>query len=211
MSNSSVDFYWRAKQSLINAGLEPEIRWQESRLPEQTSESCFLAEAAWVVYNAGFRESVVRSKFDFISLAFFDWECAKQIVSHREECIGTAMLAISNRRKHEAVVEIARIVAERGFPPVLQAILKDPVATLRGLPFIGPVTALHLAKNLGFDLAKPDRHLVRLQERFGFAEVSDMCEHLSSATGDAIRVVDLVLWRYLERQGSKVGNAARGV
>jgi hypothetical protein len=38
-----------------------------------------------------------------------------------------------------------------------------------------------------------------------------MCEHLSSATGDAIRVVDLVLWRYLERQGSKVGNAARGV
>lgn len=209
MVASSVDFYTRAKRSLIEAGLGDEILWQESRLPEETSESCFLAEAAWVVYNSGFRESVVRSKFDFISLVFFDWECARQIVASREDCIASAMLAIANQRKHEAVVEIARIVTEVGFCSLMDEILRDPIRTLKGLPYIGPVTAVHLAKNLGFDLAKPDRHLVRLQKRFGFHGVGDMCEHLSSATGDAVRVVDLVLWRYLERQGP-VGDQVSG-
>jgi hypothetical protein len=111
------------------------------------------------------------------------------------------MLAIANRRKHEAVLEIARRVSEIGFHQFMETLFEDPLNYLQLLPFIGPVTAVHLAKNLGFDLAKPDRHLIRLQKRLGFSDVSAMCAHLASATGDSIRVVDLVLWRYLERQG----------
>jgi len=38
---------------------------------------------------------------------------------------------------------------------------------LQQLPFIGPVTAFHLAKNLGIEAVKPDRHLCRLSKLLG--------------------------------------------
>ena len=186
----------------MDSGHGSEIEWQESRDPTSFSESNFLAEAAWVVYNSGFREAIVRRNFDFISLCFFEWASAKEIVDAGSVCVEAAMLAIANRRKHEAVLEVARRVADAGFPKFRKRLLADPLNYLRLLPFIGPVTAMHLAKNLGFDVAKPDRHLVRLQRRLGFSDVGAMCAHFASATGDPIRVVDLVLWRFLERQGS---------
>ena len=67
------------------------------------------------------------------------------------------------------------------------------------LPWIGPITKYHLARNLGIDVAKPDRHLVRLAKRFGYNEstgVQQMCEELAERTRDRIGVVDVVLWRY---------------
>jgi hypothetical protein len=201
MGETAASFYVNAKRWMIDSGLESEIEWQESRDPMNLSESSFLAEAAWVVYNSGFREAIVRRKFDFISLCFFDWASARQIADAGSVCVDAAMLGIGNRRKHEAVLEIARRVAETGFDEFQQELLADPLSYLQLLPFIGPVTAVHLAKNLGFDLAKPDRHLVRLQQRLGFGDVGVMCAHFASATGDSVRVVDLILWRYLERQG----------
>lgn len=201
MGETSTLFYLDAKKWLIEAGLESEIEWQEFRDPTEVSESIFLAEAAWVVYNSGFREAIVRRNFDFISLCFFDWASAQQIVDAGPVCVEAAMLAIANRRKHEAVLEIAKQVAKYGFHRFRAELLADPLNYLRLLPYIGPVTVAHLAKNLGFDVAKPDRHLVRLQQRLGFSDVGAMCSHLASATGDPVRVVDLVLWRYLERRG----------
>lgn len=203
MRETSTGFYIEAKKWLIDSGLKCEIEWQESRDPTSFSESTFLAEAAWVVYNSGFREAIVRRNFDFISLCFCDWSSARQIVDTGSVCVEAAMLAIANRRKHEAVLEIARRIAETGFFSFQSNVLADPLNFLQTLPFIGPVTAVHLAKNLGFNLAKPDRHLLRLQQRLGFCDVGAMCAHFASATGDPVRVVDLVLWRYLERQGSR--------
>src|SRR5204862_28581 len=34
-------------------------------------------------------------------------------------------------------------------------------------PYIGPVTCWHLAKNVGMDVVKPDRHLVRMAQASG--------------------------------------------
>lgn len=101
-------FYIDAKKWLIDSGLGSEIEWQESRDPTSFSESNFLAEAAWVVYNSGFREAIVRRNFDFISLCFFEWASAQEIVDAGSLCVEAAMLAIANRRKHEAVLEVAR-------------------------------------------------------------------------------------------------------
>lgn len=201
LSRSTTQFYVNAKKWLIDAGLERELEWQESRDPTCFSESDFLAEAAWVVYNSGFREAIVRRHFDYISLCFFDWASAKEIVDAGPLCVESAMLGIANRRKHEAVLEVARRVAAVGFSQFRLNLLADPLTYLRLLPFVGPITSVHLAKNLGFDVAKPDRHLVRLQHHLGFTDVGAMCECIASATGDPIRVVDLVLWRFLERRG----------
>ena len=61
---------------------------------------------------------------------------------------------------------------------------------------IGPVTACHLARNLGLQLAKSDRHLSRIASVSGYANVNELCDEVSRITGDPIGIVDLVLWRY---------------
>ena len=56
--------------------------------------------------------------------------------------------------------------------------------------------AKDLAKNLGVDTAKPDRHLVRVAEATGYASPASLCEHLARMVGDTVAVVDLVIWRF---------------
>jgi hypothetical protein len=76
---------------------------------------------------------------------------------------------------------------------------QNAALALQRLPYIGEVTSWHLAKNIGADVSKPDRHLVRVAARFGYADVSSMCKDISSAVGDKMSVADLVLWRFEER------------
>jgi hypothetical protein len=73
------------------------------------------------------------------------------------------------------------------------------LAALEALPFIGTVTKWHLAKNLGLDVAKPDRHLLRIAARFGYDDVQRMCHDICEFCGERISVADLVLWRFEER------------
>ena len=47
-------------------------------------------------------------------------------------------------------------------------------------------------------VAKPDRHLLRIVDGVGWSDVQGMCEAISNMTGDSIAVVDLVLWRFAE-------------
>ena len=54
-------------------------------------------------------------------------------------------------------------------------------------------------KNLGWNLAKPDRHLRRLGRTYGL-EVDELCEAISKVTSDRTATVDLVLWRLSERR-----------
>lgn len=196
-----IAFYVDAKRQLVDLGFAAEIKWQEHQKPTSVSEESFLREAAWVVYCSGFREATVRRYFDYLSLCFFDWSSAHDIAANGSSCISAAMNAFGNRRKHEAVVTIASRVAAAGFKSFKRELMIAPILTLQGLPFLGPVTAVHLAKNIGFDIAKPDRHLVRLKDQLGFNNVSEMCQVISTESGDPVKVVDLVLWRFLERHG----------
>lgn len=70
----------------------------------------------------------------------------------------------------------------------------DPVAALGALPWIGAVTALHLAKNLGADVAKPDVHMERLA-RAEKTTTAKLCARLARQTGYRAATVDTVLWR----------------
>ena len=199
---NAATFYRKAKREVLSLGYAYEITWQQNQSPLLVGEQEFLREAAWVVYCSGFRESVVRRYFDFISLCFCDWQSAHEIAEKRHQCVTAAMQVMRNRRKHEAVAEIAARVAASGFESFKERLIAEPIETLRALPFIGSVTSLHLAKNLGFDVAKPDRHMLRLQASLGFSDVGAMCNAIAKESGDPVRVVDVVLWRYLERRSS---------
>ena len=64
---------------------------------------------------------------------------------------------------------------------------------------LGPITSHHLAKNLGLQAAKSDRHLQRIADALGFGGVTETCQVLSEYSGDPISVVDIVLWRFAEQ------------
>ena len=71
------------------------------------------------------------------------------------------------------------------------------------MPHIGPITKFHLARNLGLDYAKPDRHLVKIALAFGYSNVQAFCREASELTGDKIGLVDLVFWRFAVLNANK--------
>jgi hypothetical protein len=72
---------------------------------------------------------------------------------------------------------------------------EDKLCYLGTLPYLGKVNRYLLARNLGIDVAKPDRHMVRLAKRFGFDDVQLMCQFIHDKTGDRIGTIDVILWR----------------
>jgi hypothetical protein len=198
-TSKAVEFYKVAKQHLNDAGFQAEIQWQAQCSLREFTESDLLREAAWVVLCTGFRESFVRTCFSFISICFCEWESAAVICENADLCRATALSKFGNMRKIEAIINAAKYVRSTGFDIYRTAILQDPIPALRRLPYIGGVTAFHLAKNLGADLAKPDRHLSRLAAAQGFYDAHALCSAIAQATGDPRNVIDLILWRYLEQ------------
>ena len=194
---AAIDTYKKALEGLIANNHSAEIEWQRNRLNKGFEESEFLCEAAWVVLNSGFREAVVRSKFDYISLCFLDWWSAEEIVEHQEQCIASALLEFSHVGKISSIAKIAGKIHEFGFNEFSHLVHDDPIGQLAQLPHIGPTTVWHLAKNLGFNVAKPDRHLVRLAVEHGYECVHSFCQTISDNTGEDVAVIDLVLWRYM--------------
>jgi hypothetical protein len=162
------------------------------------SETDLIRELAWVILCSGFREKVIRRLFPKISLCFFDWSSCELISRNSHICVATALDLFQSKPKIIAIADSASLVQEYGFDILSADIMQNPVQTLQKFPFIGPVTVFHLAKNLGFDLAKPDRHLLRLSIRHGYADVHEFCSRVAKATGESVRAIDTLFWRVSE-------------
>lgn len=170
----TVGEYLDLKAAIVGRGYAEEIRWAETVAPPITAED-FASEAIWVVLNAGMREQVARVIQGRILPHLYAGRSASEGFGHKLKC-----RAIDHIYKHRAFLFERFNVAA------------DKLAFLEGLPHIGPITKYHLARNLGMDVCKPDRHLVRIA---GAETPHQMCERLSKATGDRIGVVDCVIWR----------------
>jgi hypothetical protein len=188
--------YAGAKE-FAQAHFSAELIWQSSISIDDITESSFLREAAWVIFCTGFRERTLRARFDYLSLCFCDWESGEMIVKHAAACRTSALASFNNTRKVDSLIQIASRVAGGGFSELKRDILCQPIDALKALPYIGPVTAYHLAKNLGLPVAKPDRHLQRLAVSLCYPDAHALCREIAAITGDPPQVVDLVFWRYL--------------
>lgn len=189
-------YFYSAKRLVDRSGYKHEYEHQRSVLGKRWSESDFLREYAWVTLSSGFRESVVRKWFPYISLAFFDFESARTIAGSGAECTSLALLAIGNQAKIRAIVDTSKLIDELGFKAFQRRVVQQESEFLESLPFIGKVTSQHLLKNLGFDVAKNDRHLKRISQHFKFEEANEFCDYLSQITGEPKAVVDIILWRF---------------
>ena len=200
---SSLALYSAAKEKLARENFAAEIQWQSRQVFAAFTECDLLRELAWVILCSGFKESVVRRYFSFISLCFCDWQSAASICEHADRCKATALSIFNYEKKIDALIKSASVIHQVGFAEMKRNILKNPITFLQIFPFIGPITAFHLAKNLGFPTAKPDRHLQKMARTLGYTDVQELCSFLSKATGDPVQVVDIVLWRYAERGGNR--------
>ena len=145
---------------------------------------------------SGFKESIIREKFSYISLCFCDWESAREILINRDICLLTTLDTFGHRQKINAILKLAEIIELEGFERLKAKILKSPLKQLQIIPFIGEITTWHLAKNLGLSVAKPDRHLVRLANFLGYTDVQRLCRDVADIADEPVNVVDIVFWRY---------------
>ncbi len=171
-----VEKFYELKQGIIDAGYGDEIVWQESIQPCDDAFE-FFKQYMWVVLCAGMKEQVARK----IERRIFDAWSKGQSTSDAFGHVGkvTAIDVVRNDR--------VMLFAE-------WCQLGRNVYWLLGLPWIGKITMYHLAKNLGVDVAKPDRHLTRVANTYGL-QFDVMCKKLAHETGLRIATVDLVIWR----------------
>jgi hypothetical protein len=196
--------YYIAKSVVINEGFAAEIDWQYAASLDQLNEQTFLCEAAWVILNSGMRESVVRKKFSGVSQAFFDWRSSVLIVTNENDCRTEALRHFCHTGKVEAILTVAKHLNAIGINEITEQLSKHGPAYLQKFPFVGPTTSLHLAKNIGFSVAKPDRHLCRIADSFGYDGVQKLCEDIARVTDEPVQVIDVVLWRYATKHQQEI-------
>jgi hypothetical protein len=161
------------------------VRRELAAPPDQRTADFFYRQYVYVVLCSYWREQYARR----------EWE--RFFKGHNPD-------AISNLRKRAAIMR-----GLQEYPQWFQELLRaeDRLEYLETLPMIGPVTSRHLARNIGIDCVKPDRHLVRIAETFGYGPCGNpreaaetctrMCRDIQRDIGMAERIgtIDLVLWR----------------
>ncbi len=171
--------YDEALKIVMENGYQKEVEWVRGTKLESVTKEKFLTEYIWVVLNSGMKNSIAKKIFEkFMQTKDFN------TIGHlgKREAIKT-VLAFSNSY----------------FNLFLSA--RDKVGYLEMLPFIGSITKFHLARNLGVDCVKPDRHIVRLAKEYGYDDVNKFCAEIAEQKNERIGVVDVVLWRYCVLRG----------
>lgn len=172
----NVKLFWELRQKIINAGYGEEIIWQESVTEPDTADE-FMWQYIWVVISAGMKNQIARIIEQRIVEAYNNEQPIESVFRHKGK-----------------VVAIKNMIANHD--DIFDDYLKtdNRLGFLKSLPYIGDITKYHLAKNLGEDIAKPDRHLVRIATKYKETPQT-LCERLARETGYRIATIDLILWR----------------
>src|ERR1700679_1375047 len=133
--------YIAIKSQLIIDGYGDEIEWQTNLKPV-TEPEVFRDEAIWVIFNFGMKEQVAR----------IIWKRIKDAWKNNNQ----TSTAFGHKGKVSAIDFLLKNYVDLFYQ---YAYSLDKLSFLEGLPFIGTITKYHLAKNLGHDVVKPDRHL----------------------------------------------------
>lgn len=188
--------YLQAKREIIEEGYGWELEWQAQVSLESINECDFLREVGWVIVSCGLREQSVRCIFDRISSAFLEWHSAELIMERHEQCRARALRAFRHQQKIDAIFGLINYVSIEGFTNTKNRLAHEGIEFIRQFRYMGPVTSYHLAKNIGLDVVKPDRHLTRIAQLAGYDTPNTLCRDIASVVGDKLSVVDIVIWRY---------------
>jgi hypothetical protein len=166
----------RIEHALRLAGYGETIDWSERIQSPETADE-FAANAIYVICNSGMRVTVATPIFVRCMESLSAGQSATLVFGHPGKAPAIDALW---RQRHELFEGYCRADAKIEF--------------LGAIPWIGPVTKYHLAKNLGADTAKPDLHLERLARR-DRTTTERLCRRLAKLTGYRVATIDTVLWR----------------
>ena len=170
------EFYLDLKTQIIARGYSCDIEWSENVKPPEDAYN-FLGEYIFVICNSGMKAQIATQIFNKIILAIREgvpvWRVFKNF--HKVNAINH-VYGLKNHyfNKYQTA--------------------KNKLQFCGSLPYMGDIIKYHLAKNLGVDCIKPDRHLVRISKNHG-TDPFLMCKRLSAITGDSLNTVDTVIWR----------------
>lgn len=173
--------YCDVRARLADRGHGDDYTWSQGLKPPATARE-LVSEYVWVVLNSGMKNTIARKIMDRVWPALMAGAPVADVFGHREKA---AAIEDTWRRRIERFADFTAI-AERGDAAVAE--------WCETLPWIGKITKYHLAKNLGADVAKPDRWLIRLAD-VEQTTVRALCAVLAAETGDRVATVDIVLWR----------------
>jgi thermostable 8-oxoguanine DNA glycosylase len=155
----------------------------------------FFTEYVWCVYVSGFRAKTVSKIFTELMLVY----SSPNSPPEDHEYVKTrAMSLFANERKVDAVLKCKKMIGNEIGTVGWETFREDRLSTpelLQELPFIGPITCYHLARNIGLlQYVKPDVHLSRMAQRWGYESPQKMCDYLGQSYGLKPGIVDLILW-----------------
>lgn len=173
--------------------------WRAER-PEQKADRDLLAEYGWVVACCGLTARAILPRWERLGAALGDWVPDRAAAAPREQ----VLQVLANPRKVDAIQALAADLARA--PGQMARLAARPLAEvlawMASLPFIGPNNRYHLARNLGWDVVVRNGPVPRLAGLLG-TSADLLCGAISDATGERLRVVDLVLWQW----GNDAGDA----
>lgn len=170
------DRYQQLRRNICDSGYAGEIKWAETVAAPENAEY-FAQEYAFVVCNSGMKAQIARVIYDKVMAAIAQGQHPATVFGHKGKA-GAIWSVWTDRESWFSRFKAA----------------DDKVSFLESMPWIGPITKWHLAKNFGVDVAKPDRHLIRVADFYGMTPQA-MCEQLANASGDRVGTVDYVIWR----------------
>lgn len=171
-----VRLFYSLVLKLIDAGFSNEIAWQRNLKPCDNAQ-IFLYETCWVILNAGMKEQIARKIWQRIQIAWKNNIDILEVFKHKGK-----VNAINFLKNNYKLL----------FKKYLKA--ENKIEYLKTLPYIGNITCYHLAKNLGYDCFKPDRHIVRIANKYNLTP-EKFCKKISNLTKEKISVIDIVFWR----------------
>jgi hypothetical protein len=175
---------------------------------KEVQPNFFFMEYVFVVHATGFNAGVVTKMLPRLLSAYGlrDDGSGWDALADRPETdmLASVLPVCNNPQKAKAVRKTALLMKEAMFPDDPGSPAETWEEFKRGrlssaekmvkLPYVGRITCHHLARNLGLlDSVKPDLHLVRMAEHWGFKDCVAMCEAVRPE-GMPLGIVDLILW-----------------
>lgn len=166
---------------------------------EDVTPDFFFREYVWVVHATGFSAKAVGKFMPRLMEAYGPWESLG--AEPPEKAIARVSAVCNNPQKIRSVCSTAALMRNATTAYGWETFRKNRLSRaemLSDLPYIGKVTRYHLGRNIGLlDCVKPDLHLVRLAQHWGFESCDAMCQSMRRLVLPEIMplgIVDLVLW-----------------
>ncbi|MEO6114556.1 MAG: hypothetical protein ABIP07_08940 [Sphingomicrobium sp.] len=168
--------FQRLLRAVEQAGYDDDTVWSE-QLGPPTDAKQFAEAAVYVIVNSGMKYEVAQGIYMRCLRALHAGNPVRKAFGHPGKAKAIDQIWAHREELFEAFL-----------------FSNDQLEFCASLPWVGPVTKYHLAKDFGIDVAKPDVHLARLAIR-DRTTVARMCARLSRQSGFRIATIDTILWR----------------